>query len=254
MRIDNEFEVRAPIDLVWRYMLDVEKVAPCVPGAQLTEFVDDHTWKGKVTIKMGPVSLSFVGTVTIQERDDQNHRVALKAEGREQRGKGAANATSTSVLTPAESGATKVTIQTDLTITGAVAQYGRGMIGDVSQRLTQQFADCLQANIAAESTEAEGAAGTTGGVPAVGDRLEPDTLPSPEGGAVQPASGVGGTAAPVEPTAPRLATPAEHSAPPQQTPVVRAQAKPVGGIRLGLWALWRALVRLVKRLFGGRRA
>src|SRR5205809_1020614 len=159
MQITNEFEVRAPIDQVWAFMLDVEKVAPCVPGGQLTETVDDHTWKGKVAMKMGPVSLSFTGTVTIQERDDEAHRVKLKAEGREQRGKGAANATATSTLQAVEGG-TKVSIQTDLTITGAVAQYGRGMIGDISQKLTNEFAQCLQSNIAAaDVTDTAGPAG-----------------------------------------------------------------------------------------------
>src|SRR5207244_7155081 len=116
MRIDNEFEVRAPIEHVWAYMLDVEKVAPCVPGGELTETVDDHTWKGKVNMKIGPVSLSFTGTVTIEERDDQAHRVVLKAEGREQRGKGAASARSSSRLEAVEGGP-KVGIETDLTIT-----------------------------------------------------------------------------------------------------------------------------------------
>src|SRR5919198_4427278 len=153
MKIENRFHVAAPIDEVWAYMLDVEKVAPCVPGGQLTETVDDRTWKGKVAMKMGPVSLSFTGTVTIQERDDQAHRVVLKAEGREQRGKGAANAVSTSRL-EADGDSTNVFIETDLTITGAVAQYGRGMMGDISQRLTKEFADCLQSNIAAQRPSA----------------------------------------------------------------------------------------------------
>jgi uncharacterized protein len=206
MRIENEFEVAAPLEQVWNYLLDVEKVAPCVPGGELTEVVDDHTWKGKVTIKMGPVSLTFNGVVTLQERDEEHRRVVLKAEGREQRGKGAANALSTSRLEPVGD-RTRVAIETDLTITGAVAQYGRGMIGDISQRLTQQFADCLAANILAE----------------------------------------GASTAAAEASPPTPGTTEEVPAP------VR-KATPMGGIRLGLWAFWRAIVRLFRRLLGGRRA
>jgi hypothetical protein len=191
------------------------------------------------------VSLSFAGTVTIQERDDENHRVALKAEGREQRGKGAATATSTSMLTAIDGGS-KITIQTDLVITGAVAQYGRGMIGDVSQKLIQQFADCLQSNIAAA-----GALGVAppppavepAGVPAVEPAVVPAVVPASDASPVQPASGLGGGVAPVEPARPAPRTTST-------SPTTRA--RPVGGIRLGWWALWRATLRLVDRLFGRR--
>ncbi len=150
MQIDNEFTVAAPIDRVWAYLLDVERVAPCMPGAELTEVVDDRTWKGKTSIKVGPVALSFAGTVVMQERDDAAHRVALKAQGMEQRGKGAASASVVSRLEEV-AGGTKVTMQADLTVSGAVAQYGRGMIQDISQRLTGEFAACLERNITAEA-------------------------------------------------------------------------------------------------------
>src|SRR6266545_7571332 len=98
MRIENEFTVRAPIDHVWDYLLDVERVAPCMPGAQLTEVVDERTWKGKTNVKVGPVALSFAGTVVMDERDDDAHRVRLSAKGMEQRGKGAATASVVSHL------------------------------------------------------------------------------------------------------------------------------------------------------------
>ncbi len=234
MRIDNEFEVRAPIERVWAYMLDVEKVAPCVPGGELTDTVDDHTWKGKVNMKMGPVSLSFTGTVTIEERDDEAHHVVLKAEGREQRGRGAASARSSSRLEAVEGG-TKVVIETDLTITGAVAQYGRGMMGDISQRLTKEFAQCLQTNIgAADLIDATGPAGALAEDAATGT-IERDAAPGPGESGSSPPPGEGSAS-----------TPAAES-PPAPRPL--ATARPVKGIRLGLWALWRAIVRFFRRLF-----
>jgi len=175
MQIDNEFTVGAPIDRVWAYLLDVERVAPCMPGAELTEVVDDHTWKGKTSVKVGPVALSFAGTVVVQERDDAAHRVVLKAQGMEQRGKGAASASVVSHLEKV-AGGTKVTMQADLTISGAVAQYGRGMIQDISQRLTAEFASCLERNIeaaAGSSASAVPASQTPAGVarPVKGFRL-----------------------------------------------------------------------------------
>jgi len=161
MELHNEFEVAASQQAVWEYLLDVERMAPCMPGAELTEVVDDHTWKGKVTVKVGPVSMAFVGTVVMQERDDAAKRVLLKADGRDQRGKGAAAATVAAHVDSAGTG-TKVSMDTDLTITGAAAQYARGgMIQDISGRLTKEFASCLESNIAAQASVA-----TAGGEPA----------------------------------------------------------------------------------------
>jgi uncharacterized protein len=194
VRIENEFQVDAPLERVWAYLLDVEKIAPCAPGAELTEVVDDRTWKGEVNVKVGPVGLSFAGTVVIQERDDQAHRVVLKADGREQRGKGAASAVVQSRM-EAVDGGTRVVIETDLTITGAAAQYGRGMVGDVSQRLTREFADCLRARISA-------------------DQPVPD----------------------------------EEQVRAERPPA----APPVKGLRLGVWAAWRAVARFFGRLFSRR--
>jgi uncharacterized protein len=213
--IENEFEVPAPLDHVWSYILDVERIAPCMPGAQLTEVVDDETFKGKVVIKLGPVSLSFAGTVHMDERDDAQHKVVLKASGMEQRGKGSATALVTAWAEEVPGGGTKVRYSQDITVTGAVAQYSRGMMQDVSARLTKQFADCLQTNITAEE----------------------------EHRAADP---------PAETTEPPAANPGtgNPSSQPDARPAPRATAAPVKGIRLGLWALWRAVVRFFRRLFG----
>ncbi|MFB3739322.1 MAG: SRPBCC family protein, partial [Candidatus Velamenicoccus archaeovorus] len=154
MELENTLEIPAPVDRVWAFMLDVEQVAPCMPGAELTEVVDDHTWKGKVNVKLGPVSLSFAGTVVLQERDEATRTVVLKADGRETKGKGTASAQVTSTMEPMDGEATKVSILADLNISGSLAQFGRGMIGDVSQRMANQFATCLGERMAALEAQA----------------------------------------------------------------------------------------------------
>jgi carbon monoxide dehydrogenase subunit G len=158
MLIENEFTVAAPVEFLWSYLLDVEKIAPCMPGAELTEVVDDTNWKGKLNARFGPVSMAFAGTVTVRERDDAAHRVVLAAKGMEQKGKGAANASVTSWLEPGPAvGVTTVRMSADITLTGAAAQLSRGLLPEISKKLTQQFADCLQASMAAEQTTREGA-------------------------------------------------------------------------------------------------
>jgi uncharacterized protein len=173
---------------VWEFLLDLERVTPCMPGAELEELVDERTWKGTMNVKLGAVSLSYATTVVVDERDDANREAVLKADARETRGKGMASATVRSKVEPSGEGKTSVKLVTDLTVTGAVAQYGRGMIADVSRRLTDEFANCIGS---------------------------------------------------------RLATPAEAGA--GEEPVV---AKPIGGLRLGLWAFLRAIGRQLKRLWG----
>ncbi|HEV3356264.1 MAG TPA: SRPBCC family protein [Pseudonocardiaceae bacterium] len=143
MLIDSEFEVAAPVDTVWKYLLDVPRMAPNLPGAELTEVVDENNYKGRVTTKMGPVSLRFGGTVEIVERDEAKHTVVINAAGADERGRGQATMVVTATLLPAGRG-TKATVGQDLQIAGAAAQFGRGMIADVTNVLMQTFA----ANIA----------------------------------------------------------------------------------------------------------
>jgi carbon monoxide dehydrogenase subunit G len=198
--IENEFTVTAPVQDLWAYLLDVERIAPCMPGAELTEIVDERTWKGKLNAKFGPVTMSFAGTVVMDSRDDEAKRVVLKARGMEQKGKGAAEATITSWLEPGPGdGQTTVKMQAEIVLTGAAAQLSRGLLPEISRKLTQQFADCLQQSMTAEQVAL-----------AAGER--------PTEGAPTPAP----------PTA----------------------AKPVGGIGLGLSAIWALLRNLLRRLFG----
>jgi carbon monoxide dehydrogenase subunit G len=185
VKLENSFEVPASPEEAWALLMDVPRIIPCMPGATLDEAVDAENWKATMAVKLGPISLSFKTDVKREESDEAARRANLSARAREARGRGNASATIESSLTP-QNGGTKVDIVTDLQLTGPVAQYGRGLVQDVSSQLVGQFADCLKKQLAA-------------------------------------------------------ATPEEAEA------AVVAQARPVGGLRLGLGALWRSVVRLLRR-------
>jgi uncharacterized protein len=143
MRIDNSFTVSLPVEDAWKVLRDVERVAPCMPGAELQEVTDDE-YRGVVKVKLGAITAQYKGAVRFSEVDETGHRLVLKAEGRETRGQGNASATVTATLGPAGDGQTEVVIETDLTISGRIAQFGRGVLADVSSRLLGDFARCLE--------------------------------------------------------------------------------------------------------------
>ena len=153
MKLENSFEVPASPEAAWDLLLDVPRVVPCMPGAELTETVDDSNWKARVAVKLGPVSLTFATNVKRELVDEAGRRVTLAADGREVRGRGAARATVESTLSPIDAG-TRVDIVTDLSLSGPAAQYGRGMVADVSSQLIGRFADCLRAQLEASPEEA----------------------------------------------------------------------------------------------------
>jgi uncharacterized protein len=146
MIINNEFEVAAPVDRVWAYFTDVPSLAPCLPGAQLVGDDGDGTYEGKVVAALGPVKLNFSGTARITEADEAAHRLVLHASGSEDRGRGTAEMTITANLSPS-GGGTRVQVAQDLTVSGAAAQFGRGMIADVTSVLMASFAECVEYNI-----------------------------------------------------------------------------------------------------------
>jgi carbon monoxide dehydrogenase subunit G len=139
MLITSDFEVPQPVERVWDYLLDVPRMAPNLPGTELTEVVDEDNYKGRVSVSMGPVSLRFAGTAQIVERDEAARRVVLTAAGAEERGKGQASMVLTATLAKTPAG-TRVSVAQELTIAGAAAQYGRGMITDVTNVLLGRFA------------------------------------------------------------------------------------------------------------------
>jgi uncharacterized protein len=156
MELTNEFRVGVPPSQAWTVLTDVERIAPCMPAAQLQEIEGDE-YRGIVKVKVGPISTQYKGKATFVERDEASGRAVLRAEGRDTRGQGNANATITATLTPDGEG-TQVSVVTDLTVTGKVAQFGRGVLADVSAKLLGQFVDCLEANVLSA-----GAGGASGG-------------------------------------------------------------------------------------------
>src|SRR5215469_8143071 len=155
MKIENGFDVPLPPDDAWRVLLDIERVAPCLPGAELTETVDAQTYRGKVAVRLGPVAVQFVGTARLEEIDAAARRVKVKASGTEAKGRGGAQAIVDFGLSDTSPGVTHVAIVTDLTLNGAVAQYGRGaaMIGDVAQQMINKFAETLKVQIEGDAAQ-----------------------------------------------------------------------------------------------------
>jgi carbon monoxide dehydrogenase subunit G len=145
MKLENEFRVDVPVEQAWRVLLDVERIAPCMPGAQLQE-VEGDEYRGIVKVKVGPITAQYKGVARITESDDSNHRAVIRAEGRDTRGQGNASATAIALLQPDGDG-TRVSIDSDVTITGKVAQFGRGVIADVSAKLLDQFVACLERDV-----------------------------------------------------------------------------------------------------------
>jgi carbon monoxide dehydrogenase subunit G len=219
MEFDNSFEVPLPADETWKLLMDIRRIAPCLPGAELTDVVDDRTYKGKVGVRLGPVSLAFAGTVKFDEIDDAAHRAKISAQGSDAKGRGAANATATFHLEEV-AGGTRVLVHTNLTLSGAVAQYGRGVgiIQMTAAQIITQFANNLKAQFAPAAAQASAA---------------PATAASSAGPAPAPVAASGASAAPANPAA------AASSPPP-------AAAKPISGFALA----GAVLLAWLKRLFG----
>ena len=189
MEIADTFRVSTPLEQTWNVLLDIEGIAPCLPGAQLQE-VDGNEYRGIVKVKVGPITAHFKGQAHFVERDADAHRAALKAEGRDTGGKGNASAIITAQLVEVAPSTTKVTVTTDLTITGKVAQFGRGALADVSDKLLKQFVTNLESTVlnepvsGAATTEPEASADAGAG----DDDAAAAPLGAPAAGAVPDAA------------------------------------------------------------------
>ena len=163
MDLTNEFTVPVPVERAWEVLNDVELIAPCLPGAQLQEIEGDE-YRGIVKVKVGPITAQYKGAATFQEQDEANRKIVLKAEGRDTRGQGSASAIITATMTESGSGAdvsTHVVVDSDVTIKGKVAQFGRGMIAEVSAKLLTQFVECLEGKLDTPDTDTDDAEADT---------------------------------------------------------------------------------------------
>ncbi len=232
MQIENEFDVSAPPDTVFAFLLDVNRVAGCMPGAELSEVLDPTTFKGKVKIKVGPITVAYNGTARIVEKDEAAHVAVLEATGKETTGPGSANATARMSVVDNGSGGSTVKLATDYTVAGRVANFGRGVMEDVSRRLVSQMAACIKEQV-------EGAGSPTA--------VSSETTPEPASSAASPAPA--SAAAPAGPTGPAStppATPAPAQAASRRAPM--QQAKPVNALSLFFAVLWDR----IRALFGAR--
>ena len=178
MEFDNSFEVPLPPAEAWKVLLDIERIAPCMPGAELTQVVDQNTYKGKIGVRLGPVALTFAGIVKLEQIDDAARTARVAAQGTDAKGRGGANAASVFRLEPAGEGS-KVLVHTNLTLSGAVAQYGRGVgiIQATAAQLMKQFAACLKEKLEQERPAAAAAASPPPTQPS--PPIEPTAAPAP---------------------------------------------------------------------------
>jgi carbon monoxide dehydrogenase subunit G len=167
VEFDNSFEVPLPPAEAWAELMDIRRIAPCMPGAELTEIVDDKTYKGKIAVRLGPVALAFAGLIIFEEIDDANRRARVKAQGSDAKGRGGANAAATFRLEPAGTGS-RVLVHTDLALSGAVAQYGRGVgvVQATAAQIMTQFANNLKTQLGKSPTPAVAATSTAASTPA----------------------------------------------------------------------------------------
>ena len=174
--LNHSFTVPVAIAEAWNVLTNVERIAPCLPGAQLQE-IEGETYRGAVKVKVGPIQAQFKGQASFVEKDDANYKVVLKGEGRDTGGKGNASAVITAQLTAIDASSTQVNVNTDLSITGKVAQFGRGALADVSDKLLAQFSENLNNLIAAEPAVAAATPAPETAQPAVRKIDAPEVAP-----------------------------------------------------------------------------
>lgn len=230
MELTHEFEVPVPPDRAYEVLTDVERVAPCMPGATVDE-VDGDDFSGSVKVKVGPIQMTYRGTATFTSKDPENHSATIEAKGRETRGSGTATATIHATMTAKSTEVTAVTVHTDLAVTGRPAQFGRGVLKDVGDKLLGMFADCL-----ADELRGVGAAAASGPDEDVGDG--PPPAPADAGTAAAdgghpdgaPVTAAGHETARAQPSTAdaAAATPAATAAPPVSQATAAGGAAAVG--------------------------
>jgi carbon monoxide dehydrogenase subunit G len=280
VKIEQNVEVDAPLDRVWALVTDVPRIAPCMPGAQLTNVVDERTYEGTIRVKLGPINMSYKGSAMLDEMDEASHTARLTASGKDVRGGGTARAGVEMKLESLSASSTSLAVTADVQLTGKVASFGRGAIQDVSTRLFGQFAQCLRETLEegsrAATPAAAGATGASAGATGAGAGTAASSAPAGTAAATgAPATSAGtdagawaeadaqiagatageaGAGAPL-PSAGTTAPPSQAPPPGTTAPEPRA-SQPIqgGGLLLTavaglLKAWWAALVTFFRRLF-----
>jgi carbon monoxide dehydrogenase subunit G len=214
MQLENKFTIEAPIEKAWEALNTPEMIAPCFPGATLTEYEGD-SFTGTVKVKLGPISLTYKGKGTYVNRDDAAHRVVIEANGRDSRGNGTANATVTGTMVADGPDKTAVTMVTDMTITGRPAQFGRGVISDVADKIIGQFATCVAGKL---TTQEETAAASPTGGAGTTSSAAPAPAGSPNGTSSSTAKPGSGTATGIVPSTTATATASVNKPTPMASP------------------------------------
>lgn len=176
-RIEEKFQVQAPADRVWAYLIDPRRVVVCMPGAELAEVVDERTFLGNLKVKVGPVTVGYKARVQLTEVDAGARRVRMVAEGRETGGAGSVKVAMASHVAPLAGGGAEVAVEADVDLAGRIVQFGRGLIGDVSKQLFRQFADCVKARL--ETPVGAGTKGVGSAVDAPGSQGQAALAPPP---------------------------------------------------------------------------
>jgi uncharacterized protein len=242
MKLEQSFEVGAPLERVWEALIDVERVAPCLPGAAVTGRNDDGSYNGTFKVKIGPTSAAYTGKLAMENVDESAHTATMDAQGTDKRGQGGAKATIVSTVADAGNGATRVEVVTDYHITGRLARFGRGgMIEDISNRLLGDFAKCLQTSLAepgeASGTEASGeAAEPEPSAEAADPEPPPPVEPPPPLESPPPPPAVGQPAPPGPPP-----PPPPPPLPPVASPV--QESEPIQGLTLAGSVIWGQIKR-----------
>lgn len=232
MEFDNSFDVPLAPARAWAVLMDIRRIAPCMPGAELTEVVDAQNYRGKIAVRLGPVALAFAGRIEFDSVDDVNHSARVKAQGNDAKGRGSAHATATFHIEPSGAGS-RVLIHTELMLSGAVAQYGRGvgMIQTTAAQIIGQFAANLRAQLAQPPAAAR-----------------PAAIPVVEAPALSPAAPLPSEEPPATARVLRSPPPPQSPLPPREPPLA-PPAKPISGFSLLARVLWQQLVAI----FAGRR-
>jgi carbon monoxide dehydrogenase subunit G len=240
MKIEQTVEVDAPLERVWALINDVPRVAPCMPGAELTGVVDESTYTGTIRVKLGPINMSYRGTAVLKEVDETGHSAKIAASGKDVRGGGTARAGVHTRLEALSESRTRMAVTADVQLTGKVASFGRGAIQDVSAKLFGQFADCLR-----QTLEEEGRASVAASAPGPSGPL------AAEAEAAAGAAGATAAAAAAGAPTPSGTTAAAAAAPPRAAQPIKAHGLAGTAFTGMLKHWWAAVAAFFRRLFGG---